>query len=66
MVTYSSFLPIVLGDYGKIVLVFFDLALYTLLPSLTFYFEKIFGSGKKQIVTRFRKFQMVYSIFCFF
>ncbi|WP_419885828.1 ATP-binding protein [Paenibacillus sp. B-A-8] len=65
VVTYSSFLPIVLGDYGKIVLVFFDLALYTLLPSLTFYFEKIFGSGKKQIVTRFRKFQMVYSIFCF-
>ncbi|OZQ64410.1 hypothetical protein CA600_16865 [Paenibacillus sp. VTT E-133280] len=65
VVTYSSFLPIILGDYGKIVLVFFDLALYTLLPSVTFYFEKIFGSGKKQIVTRFRKFQLVYSIFCF-
>lgn len=64
VVTYSSFLPIILGDYGKVVLVFFDLALYTLLPSLTFYFEKIFGSGKKQIVTRFRKFQVVYSIFC--
>lgn len=65
VVTYSSFLPIILGDYGKIVLIFFDLALYTLLPTLTFYFEKVFGSGKKQIVTRFRKFQMLYSIFCF-
>ncbi|WP_339317382.1 HAMP domain-containing sensor histidine kinase [Paenibacillus sp. FSL R10-2734] len=64
VVTYSSFLSIILGNYGKTVLIFFDLALYTLLPSLTFYFEKIFGPGKKQIVNRFRKFQMVYSIFC--
>lgn len=65
VVTYSSFLPTILGDYGEIVLVFFDVALYTLLPSFTFYFEKIFGPGKKRIVTRFRKFQIVYSVFCF-
>lgn len=64
VVTYSSFLPSILGDYGKVALVFFDLALYTLLPSFTLYFERIFGPGKKQMVTRFRKFQVVYSIFC--
>lgn len=64
VVTYSPFLPIIIGNYGKVALLFFDLALYTLLPSFTFYFEKIFGPGKKKIVTRFRKFQIVYSIFC--
>lgn len=66
IVTYSPFLPIVIGNYGKVALLFFDLALYTLLPSFTFYFEKIFGPGKKKIVTRFRKFQVVYSVFCLF
>lgn len=66
IVTYSPFLTIVIGNYGKVALLFFDLALYTLLPSFTFYFEKIFGPGKKKIVTRFRKLQVVYSVFCLF
>lgn len=62
--TYSPFLTVVIGEYGKVVLVFFDLALYTVLPAFTYYCEKIFGSGKKQIITKFRKFQILYSIFC--
>jgi len=64
VVTYSSFLPIIFGSYGNAVELFFGLALYTLLPSFTFYFEKIFGPGKKRIVTRFRKFQIGYSVLC--
>lgn len=64
VVTYSSFLPTILGSYGRFLDLLFGLALYTLLPSFTFYFEKIFGSGRKRIVTRFRKFQIGYSVLC--
>lgn len=64
VVTYSPFLPLILSNYGRVIELIFDLALFILLPAFTFYFEKIFGPGKNGIVTRVRKFQMGYSVFC--
>ncbi|SDG04659.1 Signal transduction histidine kinase [Fontibacillus panacisegetis] len=44
--------------------VLFDISLYILLPTFTFFFEKTFGSGLHSIVRRFRIFQTIYSCFC--
>ncbi len=63
-ITYSPFTYTFFRYLGPLSVVFFDLALLSLLPALTFLFEKIFGSGKHGIIRRFRKFQVVYSIFC--
>lgn len=64
VITYSSFLYSLLGRYGDIYITLFDLSLFLLLPSFTFFFEKIFGSGYYSIITKFRKFQVYYSLFC--
>ncbi|ASA26010.1 sensor histidine kinase [Paenibacillus donghaensis] len=64
VVTYSSFLPLLISSYGRHIEIYFDLALFTLMPCLTFYFEKIFGSGSRDWVTRVRKFQIGYSLMC--
>ncbi|MHA6532868.1 ATP-binding protein [Paenibacillus sp. BAC0078] len=63
-ITYSPFTYTFYSYLGPVSVVFFDLALLSLLPSLTFLFEKIFGSGKLGIIRRFRKFQVTYSLFC--
>ncbi|MBW4084410.1 HAMP domain-containing sensor histidine kinase [Paenibacillus sp. S150] len=63
-ITYSPFTYTFFSYLGPLSVVFFDLALLSLLPSLTFLFEKIFGGGKFGIIRRFRKFQVAYSIFC--
>ncbi len=64
-ITYSPFLPLILHNQGRLIETFFDLALFTLLPAFTFYFERIFGPGKGKRLVRFRNFQLGYSIFCF-
>ncbi|MFD3260453.1 ATP-binding protein [Paenibacillus lentus] len=64
VITYSSFLYSLLGNYGDFYVTLFDLSLFLLLPSFTFFFEKIFGSGYYSIITKFRKFQVYYSLFC--
>lgn len=63
-ITYSPFIYTFYSYLGPVSIVFLDLALLALLPSLTFLFEKIFGPGKYFIIRRFRKFQVVYSAFC--
>ncbi|MNH95245.1 Sporulation kinase E [compost metagenome] len=63
-ITYSPFTYTFFSYLGPVSVVFFDLALLSLLPALTFLFEKIFGSGKFAIIRRFRKFQVAYSLFC--
>ncbi|AZK46342.1 sensor histidine kinase [Paenibacillus lentus] len=65
VITYSSFLYSLLGNFGDIYVTLFDLSLFLLLPSFTFFFEKIFGSGYYSIIKKFRKFQVYYSLFCF-
>ncbi|MCM3700053.1 sensor histidine kinase [Paenibacillus macerans] len=67
VLTYSPFV-FWLFDHktaGRLLLVLFDLSLFTLLPSVTLFFEKIFGPGYYALIRRSRKFLVVYSIFCF-
>ncbi|GAA0388370.1 HAMP domain-containing sensor histidine kinase [Paenibacillus motobuensis] len=61
MITYSSFLYSTYGEYGKIYVALFDLSLYILLPSFTYFFEKVIGKGYKAVITKFRVFQFCYS-----
>ncbi|WP_440835416.1 ATP-binding protein [Paenibacillus sp. 22594] len=63
-ITYSPFLPIILHTRGHWIEICFDLALFTLLPSFTFYFEQIFGPGRRGLIMRLRQFQMGYSLLC--
>ncbi|WP_379132241.1 ATP-binding protein [Paenibacillus sp. sgz500958] len=63
-ITYSPFIYTFYSSLGSASIVFLDLALLSLLPSLTFLFEKIFGPGKFLIILRFRRFQVAYSAFC--
>lgn len=64
VITYSSFLYSLYGKYGHLYVILFDMALLILLPSFTRFFESIFGGGYKLIITKFRKFQVGYSLFC--
>ena len=64
LITYTPFLSTFFADYGKIWVTMFDLALFVLFPSLTFYFEKIYGPGPFGLIRRFRIFQSVYSAGC--
>lgn len=64
VITYSSFLYSLYGKYGSLYVILFDMSLLVLLPSFTSFFESIFGKGYKSIITKFRKFQVIYSILC--
>lgn len=64
-ITYSPFLPFIMRSQGRLIEVCFDVALFTLLPAFSFYFERIFGPGRSKRLVRFRNFQLGYSIFCF-
>ncbi|WP_339320742.1 ATP-binding protein [Paenibacillus sp. FSL R10-2734] len=63
-ITYSPFIYTFYNKLGPISIVCLDLALFSLLPALTFLFEKLFGSGKFGIIRKFRQFQVLYSSFC--
>ncbi|MEC0372550.1 ATP-binding protein [Paenibacillus chibensis] len=64
ILTYSPLPYILFNGYGKWFVMVFDLALLTVLPALSFYFEKTVGAGYKQWIRHFRRFQTVYSLFC--
>ncbi|WP_136608474.1 sensor histidine kinase [Paenibacillus dokdonensis] len=64
ILTYSPLLYSLYNGYGQIILIVFDVALLSLLPALTFYFEKTVGAGYMQIIRHFRKFQIFYSLVC--
>ncbi|QWU17138.1 His Kinase A (phospho-acceptor) domain-containing protein [Paenibacillus sophorae] len=64
MIYYSPYLAIVMENKYRWLELFFDAALFTLLPVFTYFFEKLFGSGQFKAVTRLRKLQMGYSLFC--
>jgi signal transduction histidine kinase len=63
-ITYSPFIYTFYSSYGSLSIILLDLGLLSLLPALTYLFEKIFGSGRYGIIRRFRIFQTVYSLFC--
>jgi len=64
MITYSSFLYSTYGEYGKVYVTLFDLSLFILLPSFTYFFEKVIGNGYKSVISKFRVFQFYYSLIC--
>jgi signal transduction histidine kinase len=65
VLTYSSYLYDLYDNHGKIYTCLFDCALLIILPTVTYFFEKIQGNGYHPIISRYRKFQIVYSILCF-
>ncbi|AJS57383.1 sensor histidine kinase [Paenibacillus sp. IHBB 10380] len=65
VLTYSSYLYDLYGNYGKTYTFLFDCALLIILPTVTYFFEKIQGNGYHAIISRYRKFQIAYSILCF-
>ncbi|MUG86690.1 sensor histidine kinase [Paenibacillus timonensis] len=68
VLTYTSFVYW-LFDFviaGRLLMVLFDLALFSLLPALTYFFEQTFGSGYKGLIRRSRKVVFAYSILCAF
>ncbi|WP_059046735.1 sensor histidine kinase [Paenibacillus rubinfantis] len=66
VLTYSPFV-FWLFDYtstGRLLVILFDVALFILLPSFTFFFEKIFGPGYFNLIRWSRKFLVGYSTLC--
>ncbi|RXZ84309.1 sensor histidine kinase [Paenibacillaceae bacterium] len=64
VMSYSPFMYTFYSDYGMLLFNLFDIALLVLLPSITYFFEKMFDQSNMVFVTRFRKFQVAFSIFC--
>ncbi|OCT13321.1 hypothetical protein A8709_03440 [Paenibacillus pectinilyticus] len=62
--TYSPFLYANFTRFGDLFLNIFDISLAVFLPSLLFFFEKIFDNGRFKWIRSFRKFQIWYSAFC--
>ncbi|WP_438347229.1 ATP-binding protein [Paenibacillus sp. FA6] len=65
IITYSPFLYTHYGEYGTLYTTLFDIALFTFLPGLTYIFESMIGKGYGGSIRKLRKFQMIYSLFCF-
>lgn len=63
-ITSPPYVYIFFKDFGSIFLTMFDIALFISIPALLYFFELIFGSGYRNIITNLRKFQVVYSLFC--
>jgi len=64
LITYSPFLYTFYGDLGKLWVTLFDISLFTVLPALYYYFEKIYGPGPYRILRYCRRFQVAYSGIC--
>ncbi|WP_150265315.1 sensor histidine kinase [Paenibacillus tepidiphilus] len=64
LIAYSPVLPLVMHGGDRWIEVAFDLALYTLLPSFTLYFEKMFYPEGQRWLRLFRNIQIAYSLAC--
>lgn len=64
IITYSPFLYTHYGEYGQLYTTLFDISLLIFLPALTYIFERMIGVSYYEIISKFRKFQIWYSIFC--
>lgn len=64
LITYSPYLTLIVSGGGRLRETLFDLALFTLLPSILFYFEHVFGPGWRRLTARIRRFQLLFSLIC--
>ncbi|OAB39094.1 histidine kinase [Paenibacillus macquariensis subsp. defensor] len=64
IITYSPYLYTHYGAYGEVYTTLFDIALLTFFPGLTYIFETMIGKGYRGFISKFRKFQMMYSLLC--
>ncbi|MGG1551844.1 ATP-binding protein [Paenibacillus ferrarius] len=62
-ITYSPFMYANFNNYGSLFVDVFDISLAIFLPSLTYFFEKVFDNGKINWLRKVRIFQSVYSGF---
>jgi two-component system sporulation sensor kinase B len=63
IIVYSPLPYIYFSEYGKILLLLFDVSLFVLIPSFNYYIDQVF-EGQHALFTKFRKFQAGYSVFC--
>lgn len=64
IITYSPLTYIYFKEYGNLFLILFDISLFVLFPSLSYYMDQVF-EGKFVYFSKFRWFQIRYSGFCF-
>jgi two-component system sporulation sensor kinase B len=64
IIVYSPLTYIYFKEYGNLFLILFDISLFVLFPSLSYYIDQVF-EGKFVYFTKFRWFQIRYSGFCF-
>ncbi|PZD94425.1 sensor histidine kinase [Paenibacillus sambharensis] len=62
LVVYSPITYMLFGQYGHSILLLFDVSLFVLLPSVTYFFDRVF-EGKYPVIRKFWMFQMGYSLF---
>ncbi|SDC63966.1 Signal transduction histidine kinase [Paenibacillus sp. UNCCL117] len=62
-ISYSSYTHVHYEKYGYLLTCFFDLALFAILPAVTYFFEKIIGPGYKASIRIWRYIQVGYSLF---
>ncbi len=61
ILSLSPYLHMVYKEYGFIIYFMFDIGSNLLMPSVFFFFEKIFGKGPFGLITRFRKLLVIVS-----
>ncbi|MEK8128145.1 HAMP domain-containing sensor histidine kinase [Paenibacillus filicis] len=61
-ITYSSYTQSKYEQYGYLLSCLFDLSLFTILPAVTYFFEKVIGSGYRGSIRAWRNIQMIYSV----
>ncbi|UKS27396.1 sensor histidine kinase [Paenibacillus sp. HWE-109] len=62
-ITNTPLTYIYFAQFGAIFSDMFDIALAVFLPTLSYYFEKVFENGQLHRFRSFRKFQIIYSVF---
>ncbi|MCD9020935.1 sensor histidine kinase [Cohnella silvisoli] len=64
IVAYSPLTYIYFKEYGNVILLLFDVSLFVLFPSLSYYIDQVF-EGQYSFFSKFRRLQLYYSGFCF-
>ncbi|MFF2886562.1 ATP-binding protein [Paenibacillus sp. NPDC057967] len=63
ILTYSNFLDKNFPEFGAVFYILFDIASSILLPSLFFFFERMFGRGPWGLISKFKTIQIYFALF---